>query len=138
MKPKIAKRKNYLSNKEFTASIVKWQKTSGKLERVGVDIVNGLERIIGNYANKFNFRYYKYLDDMKSEALLHCLKGLFKFKIHKSENAFAFFTQTTHNAFIQTIEKEKKQVQISFDLTSENLTGSEKFDYRHENYQKKK
>lgn len=137
-KRRTKKDKDYVSNKELTAGIINWQNNCGDIRKIDRKIIDQIYKIINNYANKYSFRGYRYLDDMKSDALFHCIKGLFKFKKHKSENAFSFLTQTTHNAFIQAIAKEKKQFQISFDLSSEVLKDSHKFDFRDNSMKNKK
>jgi hypothetical protein len=60
-----------------------------------------------------NFTRYTYFDEMKSVALENLVKnGWRKFNAEKYDNPFAFFTQCTHNSYIQYLKYEKKHRNI--------------------------
>lgn len=85
--------------------------------------------IANRIALKTNFSGYTYIDDMKGDALLLCVKYAYNFDPEKSSNAFAYFTQIVFNAFKQYLNKEKKQANQKFELTRDELQNSEKFNY---------
>ena len=49
--------------------------------------------------------------------------------MEKSTNAFAYFTQITHNAFIQFINKEKKFSNMKFNMVRDSVENSHNMDY---------
>ncbi len=65
---------------------------------------------------KPNFNNYTYKIEMISSGILACVSALHKFDSEKSENAFAYYTSIIHNAFIQILNKEKKQQNIRDEL----------------------
>ena len=83
------KSKEYLNNKEFTKAIAEWidvnrGKERPKWTRMPDDVGKGICKIIDNFALKGRWRGYTYIDDMKSDAFLTCLKYLHNFNIEKS------------------------------------------------------
>lgn len=107
--------KEYVNNKEMTRVISEWIYDVKRLKQKPVmpDYLGEcFLKIVNNYGNKFNFRNYTYLEDMKSEALLTCIKYAHNFDPEKSNNAFAYFTQITKFCFLQIISKEKHQGDI--------------------------
>lgn len=78
-----------------------------------------LLKMVEKYGRKPNFSGYSYLEDMKSEALITCVKYAHNFDSNKSNNAFAWVTQTIHNSFISIINDEKKEAKKKFDLQKE-------------------
>ncbi len=119
------KSKNYISNKDFTAWIAAWiELNKGKERKLWTPMPNnvgeGIMKIITNFALKGRWRGYTYIDDMKSDAFLTCLKYIHNFDINKTNNAFAYVTQITKFAFRQFVEKENKQSEIKFKAINEN------------------
>lgn len=119
--------KNYINNKEFTQCLADW-KERGAPKPVPDYAAESFLKIVKGIASKRNFSGYTYIEDMKSEALEHCIKYADRFKIEKSTNAFAYFSQITYNAFIQYINKEKKYANFKFELNREGIENSHKFD----------
>jgi len=80
------------------------EKMSGiDLNRLGSLILLLVERI----ATRSNFINYTYKEDMKSHACFSIWKGLKTFDPKRSNSPFSYFTQTTFNAFLYIINKQK-------------------------------
>ena len=131
--------KNYINNKECSDSLAVWISKNKKLREESTEPEKYIRSIIPDYvaecflkivkgiASKRNFSGYTYIQDTKSEALEHSIKYADRFKIEKSTNAFAYFSQITYNAFIQYINKEKKYADFKLNLNRENIENSHKF-----------
>lgn len=123
---------NYLNNNEFAGELDKWvieYKKHKEEDTVKPTIPNNIiimfKKIVDGYAKKPKFSGYTYIEDMKAEALLHCVKYIHNFDINKSTNAFAYFTQVIHNAFLQVLNKEKGYFHFKFDLNKEAMETDE-------------
>jgi hypothetical protein len=60
-------------------------------------------------AQKFNWRGYTYIDDMKGHALLQLSSTGLQFNEARSNNPFSYFTTTIENSFLRVMETEKKE-----------------------------
>lgn len=115
---------NYVSNKDFTAAISVWiienagKKSRKEWTQLPEFVAKCFMNIIEHYALKGNWRNYTYIDEMKSEARLNCVKYAHNFDTNRG-NAFAYFTQYVHNSFLQVLANEKKQANIKFKAISE-------------------
>lgn len=69
-------------------------------------------KIATKLATKPNFSSYTYKDEMISDGIEVCIRYLHNFDPEKSSNPFAYFTQIIYYAFLQRIQKEKKQAYI--------------------------
>lgn len=107
---------HYVNNKDFFNALVEYR------TQYYHAIENGLEKprasnyigeciykIASGLAQKHNFRNYSYIDDMVSSAVESCIMNLHMFNPEKSENPFAYFTQSCYYAFLHIIKKEKKE-----------------------------
>lgn len=108
---------HYINNKHFLEAIKKHRELANQAEQLdkpppviskylGECIIELTNRI----ARKPNFSGYMFLDDMKGDAIETCIKYMHNFNPDKSDNPFSYFTTIIHNAFVQRIEKEKKQL----------------------------
>lgn len=134
-KPKAAKERHYVDNKAFYAALVERRKEVSHAEDqdkspppVSNFIGECILQIANNLAKKHQFNNYKYKDEMISDAILSCMKGVDKFDPEKSKNPFAYFTQTCYYAFISRISNEKKQTYIKCKTTQDALTSGEMAD----------
>ena len=115
MKPTTKRKKKeegYLSNKEMYTEVLKCQgegAVSNKLGRMYMILAR-------RYASKPNFSGYSYKDEMISSGVVACIAALTKFDPAKSDNPFAYYTSIVHNAFMQILNKEKKQQNIRDEL----------------------
>lgn len=127
---------NYISNREFTDEVARWKRLwleemelTGKRLPVSEKMGVAFLRLTKRYAMKANFIGYTYNEDMQSEGLLCCVKYAHNFDPDKSNNAFAYFTQIIHNAFLQFLGKEKKFAHFKFQSAKESNPNLSKFDY---------
>lgn len=74
--------------------------------------------LIKHYARSPQYNRYQELDDIKSGALIACLKALDKFDIQK-DNPFAYFTTTVYRAFIATISQKYEDDNLKMELYEE-------------------
>jgi len=74
--------------------------------------------LIKHYARSPQYNRYHELDDIKSGALIACLKALDKFDIQK-DNPFAYFTTTIYRAFIATITQKYEDDNLKMELYEE-------------------
>lgn len=134
----MAKVKNdhYVNNREFTKAIkewkIEWDKAKAEdQEPPGITSYIGecFYKIAKKYSTRPNFSGYTYKEDMISEAVLICLKYAHNFDAEKSDNAFSYFTQYCHNAFIQYISKENRFSDFKFDMIKENSSTLGKQDF---------
>jgi DNA-directed RNA polymerase specialized sigma subunit len=106
---------NYINNADFTESVSVWlqaNKDDNIKRPMPTEVAESIMKLVNNFSNKRNFSGYTYLDDMKSEALITCVKYAHNFDPAKSNNAFAYFTQIINNAFKMFLNKEKYQKSI--------------------------
>lgn len=125
-KPKRISKQNpngrhYISNKEFTKDVSEWiyRRREGSSEKMPDSVAISVMKLVENYGHKRNYSGYSYLEDMKGEALLTCVKYAHNFNPDKSQNAFAYFTQIIDNAFKGYLNKERTQHDIKFKFISE-------------------
>jgi hypothetical protein len=82
-------------------------------------------KLCERYATRYNVRSYTYNDEMKGQAILQLSQVGLQFDESKSNNPFAYYTQTVTNSFIRVINIEKKNQTIRDDiLEMNNLTPS--------------
>lgn len=72
--------------------------------------------ICQKYAMKYNFRGYSYIDEMVASAVLQLTYVGLRFNEAKSNNPFAYYTQTITNAFCRVLNAEKKNQNIRDDI----------------------
>lgn len=70
-------------------------------------------------AKKKNFVSFTYCEDMVADAVMQMLQSYPSFDEKKSDNPFAYLTTVCHSAFIQRINREKKQIEIIKNLKEE-------------------
>lgn len=75
--------------------------------------------MVNKYSQRANWRGYSYLDEMKGQALLQLsLMGL-QFAEAKSNNPFAYYTQSISNAFVKVLNIEKRNQNLRDELLIE-------------------
>jgi DNA-directed RNA polymerase specialized sigma subunit len=122
----MAKKKNYVNNKDLFQALVNYRKLCLEAEESGdpkprvPDYIGRCFLLIATrLATKPNFSGYTYKQDMISDGVENCLQYMHNFDPSKSENPFAYFTQYIWNAFLRRIQKEKKQMYIRFKSSQE-------------------
>lgn len=125
----------YINNKHFYEAMKVFHASCQEAKAKGQDrppipdyVVLCFMEITEKYASKANFAGYSYLDDMKSDALMDCVKYAHVFNPSRGKNPFAFFTQTIKNAFIRRIEAEKLQSIIKAKVRINAATNSSPYD----------
>jgi hypothetical protein len=105
------RKRNYINNRELYSEMVRFHllykdDTNTKITNyIGKSIL----LICNNLSKKPNFSGYTYKEDMISDAICDCVAAVKSFNVEKTNNPFAYFTQTAWNAFLRRIEKESKQ-----------------------------
>jgi hypothetical protein len=142
-KPKKKYKKNYINNADFTAAIAEWvagykQEKAVFIGEKGTFIGPPMSNYIGECfmklvegcAKKPNFSGYTYIDEMKSEALLTCMKYAHNFNVEKSNNAFGYFTQYIINSFKGVLNAEKRISVTKFGYIKQLCDTSDHYDYK--------
>ena len=68
-------------------------------------------KIAERLATKPNFAHYSFKQDMIDDGILNCVQYIHNFNPNISQNAFSYFTQIIHFAFLRRIEKQKKEAE---------------------------
>lgn len=71
-------------------------------------------KIAMKLSNSRNFINYPFKEDMISEAVHICIRYIETFDETRTQNPFAYFTQTVKYAFINQIQKEKKYLYTKY------------------------
>lgn len=106
IKPK--KKKNYINN----ADLLKELEISNSQGKMSNNLTKMLMMLTHRFAMKGRFANYTYNEDMQAFALLTIVKVWKGFNAQKSNNPFAYFTQTIKHAFFQFDNTERKQRDI--------------------------
>ena len=69
-------------------------------------------KIATHLSYKPNFVNYMFREDMICDGIENCVQYIKNFDPAKSSNPFAYFTQIIHYAFLRSIQKEKRQMDI--------------------------
>ena len=109
---KKRKKAHYLDNKELLKETILSKEQGQMTDRLASMIM----MLVNHYATKANVVNYTYNDDMRAYAIMMHMSSWKSFKIEKSKNAFAFFTQCTKNSFRQFLNKERRQRDIRDEL----------------------
>lgn len=79
--------------------------------------------MVTRYADRYNWRGYSYVDEMKDEAIANLMRTALKFNPEKSNNPFAYYTQIATRCFLTYMDKEKVQQRIRDELIEMNSSG---------------
>lgn len=99
------KKVNYIKNKDLLAEVIICKEAgfmSDKLARM-------LQLLTAKYGRSAQFGGYSYNEDMQAYALMMLCKTWVGFKPERSDNAFAYYTQSIKNSFKQYLNREKVQ-----------------------------
>lgn len=115
---------HYVNNKQFSTAVMEYVIECNACRERGVEvpivtnyIADCFLRIAEGLSHRPNFIRYTYREEMVMDAVENCLKAINNYNIEAATrtglpNAFAYFTQITHYAFLRRIEKEKKQFDV--------------------------
>jgi len=113
---------NYLSNENLIREIMESKNVQKKYPKrtparcLTKELVNMLMLLVNKYSQRYNWRGYSYIDDMKSEALVSLCQSALKFDPAKSQNPFGYYTQIITRCFLTYLDKEKNQSMIRDEL----------------------
>jgi hypothetical protein len=93
-----------IRNADLRAELLRAQ----ALDRVTPELGVMFMELVRNLSTKSNWRGYSYKDEMQSEALIQLCRGYQTYRVEKSENAFAWATAVSWNAFRKVLSREKK------------------------------
>jgi hypothetical protein len=112
--------KHYIIENGEAKEVGRSHSKKGKFSLDHGSITNKLAKIFilmtNKYAQRFNWRSYTYLDEMKGQALLQLSQMGLQFDEKKSENPFTYYTMTLQNSFTRVLNLEKKNQEIRDDL----------------------
>ena len=115
---------HYVNNADFSQAVVDYvhtvneaKKNETVIPKVPDYVAQCFLRIAEGLSHKSNFIRYTYREEMVMDAVENCLKAINNYDIEAATrtgkpNAFAYFTQIIHYAFLRRIQKEKKQLEI--------------------------
>lgn len=131
----MAKKKNYVNNKDLLAALIEYKEKCAEAEEGGEknpvvpDYIGKCIMLIAQrLATRPNFSGYMYKEEMVSDGIENCLQYIHNFNPEKSQNPFAYFTQIIWYAFLRRISKEKKQMYIKFKASQRQTLENEVFD----------
>jgi hypothetical protein len=99
-------------NSKYRESIV----NNTELPQVSAKLANCFIQISTRLSNSYNFVNYTYKEEMIGDAIEKCLKKAHCFDPTRSEQCFAYFTQTAWHAFLLRIKKEQKESSVKAKL----------------------
>lgn len=102
----------YLEMKQYIKEVREAEATGDQLPKIPEKIGMAIFQIATRLSYKHNFINYAFRDDLISDGLESAVQAAPKFDPDRTENPFAFFTQTIYWAFLRRIQKEKKQLYI--------------------------
>lgn len=105
---KKKKKKNYINNKSLLEEVIK----SKEQGRMTDEFAKMMMLLVKRYSSQGCYAGYTYVDDMESYALMTVCKVWNSFNPEKSDNPFAYFTQTIKRAFWQYLHQEKRHRDI--------------------------
>lgn len=92
----------YLTNKELLAAVLESKQQGEMTEK----LARMLTLLCSNFARRANFVNYSYNEDMQAYALLMLVRTWKSFDPAKSNNPFAYYTQSIKNSFKQYLNRE--------------------------------
>lgn len=123
--PKKSRKRNYINNREMYQHLVEYLDGCDEAEAAGKEIPpipkylgECFLQIAQKLSTKPNFAGYPFIEEMRSDGVINCVKYIRNFKpLYQNAagetvegNPFAYFTQYIKNAFLQRIQIEKKNL----------------------------
>lgn len=129
VKKKKGRKRNYINNPELHEAMAKYiaAVTENPKARIPRYVCEAISEIVRRYSCSPNFINYPFKDEMIGDAVETCFLRIKNYnpnakvvrgpKIGEpSQNPLAYFTQISHNAFINRINLEKKQRDIKLKI----------------------
>ena len=112
-----SKKTIYLTSQQLAEALEESQKLGRPTEQVCQYFSMIATHLLGDS------RYARYpadmKEDMKSEALLKCIKNIKNYMKEYADKCFNYYTRCTEHAFWQVLSKHYKQMNITRELTLE-------------------
>ena len=115
---------HYVNNEDFLQAMIDFKescelaKVAGKPRPMIPDyIARCIMMIAEKLSRKPNFYSYTFREDMVGDAIKNCILYIENFDPSIGKNPFAYFTQIIYFAFIQRINKERKQLYVKYKST---------------------
>lgn len=131
--------RHYIDDNHLTKILSIWKKEFDANKAAGIERPR-LPEAVGEaffdmseaMGKRFNFRDYSYLDEMKADAILHCVKYIHNFnpdKISEKKgkvSAFGYINKIIWHSFTHRIESEKREQYLKY-KSLELMGGAEAF-----------
>lgn len=115
---------HYVNNEDFLQAMIDFRETCEIAKNEGRPrpvipeyIAKCIMMIAEKLSRKPNFYSYTFREDMVGDAIKNCILYIDNFDPSISRNPFAYFTQIIYYAFIQRIQKERKQLYVKYKST---------------------
>lgn len=124
--PEVVESVHYVDNKEMLDAYIKYQEQRKKANEAGLpDPV--LPRFLGECilnicrrtAYKHNFINYSFRDEMISDAIENCIRGINTFNPETTSSIFSYYTTAAFNSFRRRIQREATESAIRGKIISE-------------------
>lgn len=125
--PVVNKSRHYVDDDNLTAILSVWKVEFDKNKAEGIErpplpeaVGEAIVDMAESMGKRHNFSGYSYLDEMKSEAHIHCVKYIHNFNpTKKSEkkgkvSAFGYINMIIWRSFTHYIQLEKKQQYLKY------------------------
>ena len=113
----MVKKKKYLNNKDFYDEICKY-KTNGNV--ISNELACMIKQLTEKYSHSSNWKRYNHcdLEDMRSDAMIACIKALSKFSLDRT-NPFAYFTEVVKNTYKYYMKKKYNDDNFKMELVED-------------------
>lgn len=113
------KKVHYVDNDEMLAAWIAYQDDRKKAAEAGKPdpvvprfLAECILKICYRTSYKHNFINYSFRDEMVSDAIENCLRGINTFDPSKSKYIFSYYTTAAWHAFIRRIQKEENEAAV--------------------------
>lgn len=120
---KTKRSKHYIDNEKFIEELTKFKQQYNENKANGIDERPQISNYLGEcfmkisegFSNRGQFNRYPYKDELVADGVFFCIKYLHNFdpaKVKKPTDAFNYFTMFVYHAFLQRIQREKKNLYV--------------------------
>jgi hypothetical protein len=139
--PIAPKSRHYVDDAHLTSILGEWKNRYTENKNAGIDppplpeaVGEAILDMTEQMGRRHNFSGYSYLDEMKSEAMIHCVKYIHNFNPHantdnfkkKKISAFAYINMIIWRSFTHYIGVEKHQQYLKY-KSFEHMGGMDAF-----------
>ena len=102
--------------KEYVEQYRKAEKEGTELPRISNRLGKVIKDIADGLALRPNFSGYSYIDEMKSDGIIDCMKYIHKFDYEKYDKPYSYINRIIWQAFVRRIDREKKEQYMKYKL----------------------